>query len=109
MTASIVPLHIIFGIPDLNLPPTTIDYRPCPHKRALHTPDLLPAAISVTSENYFIAMTTLFYSSDILPSDDYNPLHVMKKYEKGEKRIPMQETLRRKILQKEKVLQLHLL
>ena len=40
-----------FGIPDLNLPPITIDDIPRPHEISYYTPDLLPAAISVASKN----------------------------------------------------------
>ena len=39
------PLTDEFGIPDLNLPPTPIDDRLCPHEISRYTSDLLPAAI----------------------------------------------------------------
>ena len=61
------------------LPPITIDDRPCPHKRARYTLDLLPAAISVASENSVSNLTTPSDSPDLLPSDDPNTLHVMNK------------------------------
>ena len=79
MTATRNTLQMIFGIPYFHLPPITIDYRPPLHKRARYTPDLLPAAISVASENYVSTLTTTSYSPDIFPSDDPNTLHVMKK------------------------------
>ena len=72
-----------FGIPDLNLPPITIDDIPRPHKRARYTPDLLPAAISVASENPVSNLTTPSDSKQlfILPSDDPKPPHAIMKYE----------------------------
>ena len=69
-----------FDTPDLNLPPIIIDDRPCPHKRARYTPDLIPAAISVASENSDSTLTTPSDSPNFLPSDNNNPLHVIKKY-----------------------------
>ena len=45
------PFPVYGGSPALNLPPVPIDDSPCTNKRARHTSDLLPAAISVTSEN----------------------------------------------------------
>ena len=55
-----------FGSPDLNPPPINIDDRPHPHKIAHYTPDLLPAATSVASENCVSTFTT--------PSDLPQPL-----------------------------------
>ena len=52
------PFTCEFCIPDLNIPPIAFDDRPRPHKITGYTPDLLPAAISVASENYFSALTT---------------------------------------------------
>ena len=69
-----------FGIPDLHLPPITIDDRPCPYKRSWYTPDLILYAISVAYGNYVSTLTTPSYSVDILPYDDPYTLHVMKKY-----------------------------
>ena len=40
---------------------------------------MIPAAISIASENDFITLTTPSESPDLLPSDDPNTLHVMKK------------------------------
>ena len=40
---------------------------------------LIPAAISVASENYVSTLTTPSDSPDLLPTDDSNTLHVMKK------------------------------
>ena len=69
-----------FGIPYLNLPPINFDDRTLSHKIAHYTPDLLPYAISVASENASITLTTTSDSPYILPSDDPITLHVMKKY-----------------------------
>ena len=66
--------------PDLHLPIITIYDIPRMHKRARYTPYLLPDAISVASENYFSTLTTPSDSPYLLPSDDPNTLHVMKKY-----------------------------
>ena len=66
-----------FGIPVLNIPPITFDDRPRMYKRALYTPDLIPANISDASENYFSTLTTPSDYPDILPSDDPNTVHVM--------------------------------
>ena len=74
------PFTYYFGSPDLNLPPITIDDRPCPHKRALSTPDLLPDTISVASKNYVGNLTTPYDSSDFLPSGDLNTLRVIREY-----------------------------
>ena len=68
-----------FGSPSMHIPTITIDDRPRPHKRAQYTPYLLPAAISVASENYVSTFTTPTDSPDLLLSDDPNTLHVMKK------------------------------
>ena len=70
-----------FGIPGLNPLPITIDNRPCLYKISRYTPDLLSSAIYVAPENFVSTLTT---PSDLLwifllPSDDTNPLHVMKK------------------------------
>ena len=62
----------------MNLPLITFNDRPHPHKRARYTPDLLPDAISVASDNYFNNLTTPYDSPDILTSNDSNTLHVMK-------------------------------
>ena len=43
------------------------------------TPDLLPDAISVASENSVSTLTTPYNSLDLLTSDDPNTLHVMNK------------------------------
>ena len=70
-----------FGSPDLNLPPITIHGRPRPNKISLYTPDLLLVAISVISENCVGTLTTPSDSERLflLPSDDTNPNHAMKK------------------------------
>ena len=38
-----------FFIPDLHLPPITIDDRPCQYKGDQYNPDLIPAAIAVSN------------------------------------------------------------
>ena len=68
-----------FGRPALNLPPITFDDRPRPHKRAQYKPGLLPAAIYVAYEDYVSTSTTPSVFPYLLPSDDPNILHVMKK------------------------------
>ena len=45
---------------DLNIPRITFNYRPRPHKRARYTPDMLPASISVASENSFNTLNAPF-------------------------------------------------
>ena len=74
------PFTYDFGIPALHLPTIAIDYRPRPHKISQYTPDMLPDAISVDSENYVSTFTTLSDSPNILTYDDHNTIHVMKKY-----------------------------
>ena len=70
------------SIPDLNLPSINIDERTCPNKRARYSPDLLPDDIYVASEKSVITLSTSSSSPKILiiPSDDPNPLHDIKKY-----------------------------
>ena len=64
----------------MHLPPITIDYRsPPPHKRVRYTPYLIPAAISVASENYVSTLTNPSGLLDLLPTDDPNTLHDIKK------------------------------
>ena len=72
-----------FGIPAPNLPQITIDDRPRLHKRARNTPDLLPVAISFTSENSASTLTTPSNSKQlfILPSVDTNPPHAIMRDE----------------------------
>ena len=64
----------------LYLPPITIGGRPSPQKRSQYAPDLLPDAISVASEYYVITLTTPSDFPDLLPTDDTNTFHVVKKY-----------------------------
>ena len=74
------PFTYDFGSPSLNLRYITIDDRPPPpHKKACYTTDLLPAAISVASENSVSPLSTYYDLPDLLPTDDPNPLHVIKK------------------------------
>ena len=67
------------GSPDFCLTPITIDDIPRLHKRSRYTLDMLPAAISVSSENYCSNLITPSDSPDLLPNDDPNNLHVLKK------------------------------
>ena len=69
-----------FCSPSLNPHPITFDYRPRPHKIARYTPDMLPNAIYVASENSFCTLTTPSDYPDLHPSDDPNNIHVKKKY-----------------------------
>ena len=73
----------------MHVPPTTIGDRPCLHKRARYTLDLLPDAISVASENAVSTLTTPFDSPYLLPSDDPNTPHVINKY------VPLQGRVQR--------------
>ena len=66
------------GIPALNISPIIFYDRPRLHKRARYTPYLLPAAISVASENSFSTLTTPSGSTDLLTSDDTNTLDIIK-------------------------------
>ena len=73
------------GIRAMHLPTITIDDRPptphpTSHKRYRITPYLIPAAIYVASENYVSTFNSPSDSPDILPTDDPNDLHVMRKY-----------------------------
>ena len=74
------PFKSDFGRTDLHLPPITINDIPRSHKRARYTPDLLPSAMCIASENYVSTLTTPYDSTDLLPSDDPNTLHVTRKY-----------------------------
>ena len=73
------PFTYEFGIPDLHLPTITIDDIAHPHKISQCTPDLLPDSISVASGNSVRTLTTPSDSPHLLPYDDPNTLHVMKK------------------------------
>ena len=79
MNASIIQLQMILVAHICIYLPSPLRIYPYPHKRVQYTPDMLPAAISVSSENSVITLTTSYDSLDILPTDDPNTLHVMKK------------------------------
>ena len=101
-----------FSSPPLNLPPITFDDRPRPHKRSRYTPDLLPYAISVASENYFSTLITSSVSTDLLPSDAPNNLHFIKKYEPFLDRTKIGYFFRKHdktMLQNEKIVLLHII
>ena len=57
----------------------TIDNRPPPQNRSRYSPDMLPPAIYVASENSVSTLTTPSDSPYIFPTDDPNNLHVLKK------------------------------
>ena len=59
------PFTADFGSQVLYLPPITIYDIPCPHKIAQYNPDLIPAAISVASENSVSTLTTPSNSPNI--------------------------------------------
>ena len=66
--------------PAMHIPPITIYDRPPPApKRARYSPNLLPATISVASENSVSTLTTPSYLPDILPTDGQKNVHVLKK------------------------------
>ena len=73
------PFTSDFGSPYLHLPPITIGDIPPPHKINRCTPDLLPDAISIASENYVSTLTTPYDSPDLLPADASTHIHIMKK------------------------------
>ena len=66
-----------FVILALNLPPDNFDDRPRPHKRSRYTTNMLPASISVASENYFSTLTTPYDSPYLLTYDYPNAIYVM--------------------------------
>ena len=105
------PFTADFGISDLHLLPITIEDIPPPHKRSQYTPDMLPAAISVDSEKSVSTLTTYLDLPDILPTDDYNTLHVMNKYVPFQGRLHIRYCFRKdgKIRwNKKKVILLHM-
>ena len=67
------------GSPDMHLPPITIDDRPPPHKRSRYAPNLLPATISVASENSVSTLNNPPDLPDILPTDGQKTIHVLNK------------------------------
>ena len=73
------PFTADFGSPAMHLPPITTDDRPPPHKRARYAPNLLPATISVASENSISTLTTPSDLPDILPTDSPKNIHFLKK------------------------------
>ena len=60
--------------------PSPLMIDPPPPKRARYAPNLLPATISVASENSVSTLTTPSDLPDILPTDGPKNLHVLKKY-----------------------------
>ena len=80
MTASLIRLHLIVVAQLCIYLPSPLMIDPPLHKRARYAPDLLPAAISVSSENSLSTLTTPSYFPDIVPTDDPNTLHVLNKY-----------------------------
>ena len=80
----------------MNLPPITIDDIHFQDKRYRYTPDLIPAAIYVSSENFVSTLTTPSGSHKILllTYDDTNPCNSMKKYEPYRDRVKKDTDLR---------------
>ena len=78
MTASIISLQMIL-LAQLCISPITIDDKPQLHKISRYTSYLLPTAISVASENSVSTLNTPSDSIYLLPSDNPNTLHGMKK------------------------------
>ena len=72
-----------FGIPDPNIPPIKIYDRPQSNKIEFYTPDMLPVAISVASENSVSTLATPSGLSRLflLTFDDTNPPHAIIKYD----------------------------
>ena len=62
----------------VDLPSPLMIYPP-PHKRARYAPNLIPAAIYVASENSVSTLTNPYDYPDIIPTDDNNTIHVLKK------------------------------
>ena len=79
ITDSIIPLQLIMAAQICIFLPSPLMIDPLPHKRSRYTPDLIPTAISVDSENYVSTFNTPSDSTYILPNDDPNIIHVMKK------------------------------
>ena len=79
MTASIIPLQLILVAHICIYLPSPLMIHPPTHKRDRYTPDMLPASISVASKNSVSTLTTPSDSMYILPTDDTDTLHVMKK------------------------------
>ena len=67
------------GSTSMHIPPITIDDRPHPPKRARYAPNLLPATISVASENSVSTLTTPSDLTDILSTDGQKNVHILKK------------------------------
>ena len=64
----------------MHLPPTPIDDILPPHKIARYTPCMIPASISVASENSISILINPSDSIYILRTDGTNTLHLMNKY-----------------------------
>ena len=112
MTDSIIPLQIILvaRLCIYILSPLIID-TPW-HKRARYTPDMIPATISVASENYVGDLTNPSDSLDILITDDTNTLNIIKKYTPLKGSVHREYCCRkqgRKYATKDKVILLHML
>ena len=79
MTASMIHLQLIVVAQLCIYLPSPLMIDAPPHKRARYAPNLLPATISVASENSVSALTTPSDLPDILPNDVTKTLHVLKK------------------------------
>ena len=77
----------------MNQPPIIFYNRSCLDKKDHYTPDLLPSAVFVASENCVITLTTPYDYPQLLhlTFDDPNPIHAMNIYKpycvRGENRI----------------------
>ena len=102
-----------FCIPDLNLPLITIVDRPRPHKIALYIPDIIPATIYVSSENYISTLPTPSYSPRILllTSDNTHHRYAMNKDDPYHGRVKIGYCFRKRDekYSKNEVLLLHML
>ena len=79
MTASIIHLQLIVVAQICIYLPSPLMIDPPPHKRARFAPNLLPATISVASENSVSTLTTPSDLPDLLPTDDPKTLHILNK------------------------------
>ena len=80
MNSSIIPLQLILVSQICIYLPSPLMIDPPMHKRAQYAPDLLPAAISVASENYVSTLTNPYDTPNLPPSYGPNTLHIFKKY-----------------------------
>ena len=102
MTDSRITLQLILAAHIWIQPPIPVDDRPYQHKISRCTPYMLPDTIYVASENY---VSTFTKPSDsprlfLLPSDDPNPPHAMKKDDPYRGRVKIGYCCRKHTMQK---------